>query len=46
MSMIDDIIPQIETIVLNTILAVYDKLDPANHLHNFEVFGYDFMVDD
>lgn len=30
----------------DTYRAVYGKLDPLKRLHGFEVFGYDFMIDE
>jgi len=32
--------------VQDTYRAVYGKLDPLKRLHGFEVFGYDFMIDE
>jgi hypothetical protein len=33
-------------VVLDTIQATYDKLDPKRRGHSFELFGYDFMIDE
>mmetsp|Transcript_5797 Transcript_5797/g.10331 ORF Transcript_5797/g.10331 Transcript_5797/m.10331 type:complete len:145 (-) Transcript_5797:22-456(-) len=46
-----DILSQIkvrprQNIVTMTMEAVYDKVDPQRHLSCFEVFGYDFLVDE
>lgn len=30
----------------DTIKAVYKKIDPKRHHHTFELFGYDFMIDE
>lgn len=30
----------------DTIRACYKILDPNQRLHSFEIFGYDFMLDD
>ena len=40
------VIPRIREIVTDTIRATYKKLDVNRHLHSFELFGYDFMIDD
>jgi tubulin monoglycylase TTLL3/8 len=46
-----DILPQIRVrprqhIVTMTMEAVAGKVDPRRYLSTFEVFGYDFMVDE
>ena len=41
-----DIFTQIERLITDTFRAVYNKMD-SNRLRNcFELFGYDFMIDD
>jgi hypothetical protein len=40
-----EIFPQIRELVTDTFRAVAHKLDCARRLHGFEVFGYDFMID-
>jgi hypothetical protein len=41
-----DIFTQIERLITDTFRAVYHKIDP-NRLHNtFELYGYDFMIDE
>ena len=30
----------------DTYKAVYGKLDPLKRMHCFEIFGYDFMIDE
>ena len=25
--------------------SVYTKISPRNQMHNFEIFGFDFMID-
>ena len=32
--------------VADTIRAVYGKIDPRRRVNTFEVYGYDFMLDD
>jgi hypothetical protein len=32
--------------VQDTYRAVYGKLDPSKRLQGFEIFGYDFMIDE
>ena len=40
-----DILAQIRKIVKDTIQAVYLKIDINKRAHSFEVFGYDFILD-
>ncbi|OMJ79072.1 hypothetical protein SteCoe_20973 [Stentor coeruleus] len=46
MSFFNDVIPKIKKIVKDTILAVFKKLDFRKRAHSFEVFGYDFLLDE
>lgn len=39
------ILPQLKSLVADTFLATYHKIDPSKKLHTFEVLGYDFMID-
>lgn len=39
------ILPQLKSLVADTFLATYQKIDPSKKLHSFEVLGYDFMID-
>ena len=41
-----DINSQIKTIITDSFRATYHKIDPNKKLHTFEVFGFDFMLDD
>jgi tubulin polyglutamylase TTLL1/tubulin monoglycylase TTLL3/8 len=41
-----EILPKLREIVRDTVQAVYLKLDPRRRMHTFEVFGYDFMLDE
>ena len=41
----NDILPPIKQIVLDTIIATYEKLNPTKKIQCFEVLGYDFMID-
>jgi tubulin monoglycylase TTLL3/8 len=41
-----DIFSQIERLVQDTFRAVYLKIDPQRLSHSFEIFGYDFMIDE
>ena len=41
-----DILTQIRNIVVHSIHAIFRKIDPSKRLHSFELFGYDFMVDE
>jgi tubulin--tyrosine ligase len=42
----ETILPKIQQIVVDSVRAVYSRLDPKDHIHNFELFGYDFMIDE
>ena len=35
-----------ERLVTDSFRAVYNKIDPGRLSHSFEVFGYDFMIDE
>jgi len=35
-----------KSLATDTIRAVYKKIDPKWHNHTFELFGYDFMIDE
>jgi hypothetical protein len=43
---LSDIIPKAKKIVEDTIKAVFTKIDPQRKQCSFEIFGYDFMLDD
>ena len=40
------ILTQIKDIIRKTYYATINKLNPHNNLNSFEIFGYDFMIDD
>lgn len=40
------ILGQIKKIMTDTIRATYKKIDPLRLQNSFELFGYDFMIDD
>ena len=40
------ILPQLKSLVKDSIQAVYLKLDKSHRLYSFEIFGYDFMLDE
>ncbi|OMJ85700.1 hypothetical protein SteCoe_12889 [Stentor coeruleus] len=42
----NDIQKKIKNIVRQSFKAVYDKIDQYKRLHSFELFGYDFMIDE
>lgn len=42
----NDILKKIKKTVRQSFKAVYDKIDPYKRLHSFELFGYDFMIDE
>lgn len=41
-----DILMKIKEIVQNSFYSVAEKIDPHKRLHCFELFGFDFMVDE
>lgn len=40
------IYPQMKSIAIDTVKATFNHLDPHRRHHSFELFGYDFMVDE
>ena len=42
---IEEILPLIKNIVQDSIKSVFLKLDPNHRAHAFEIFGYDFLLD-
>jgi hypothetical protein len=45
-SVYNDIIPQIKDLIVKSMYAVRKKLDPHRRKHTFELFGYDFILDE
>ena len=45
-SFTQQIVPQLKALVKDSLQAVYLKLDKSHRLYSFEVFGYDFMLDE
>ena len=43
---VEQIVPQMKKIASDSIKCVYNKIDPNKRHHSFEVFGYDFMIDE
>lgn len=41
-----DLFPRMERLVTDTFRAVYNKIDPQRNQNGFEIFGYDFMIDE
>ena len=41
-----DIYPRLRELVANTVRAVSSSLNPSRYEHCFELFGYDFMLDE
>ncbi|CDW81168.1 tubulin-tyrosine ligase family protein [Stylonychia lemnae] len=41
-----DFLPQIRTVIRDSFRAVESKIDPEKRHNTFEIFGYDFMIDD
>lgn len=46
MDFIKEVLPKIKGHISDTIRAVYRKLDPNRRQCSFEIFGYDFMLDE
>ncbi len=46
LNIVKDIVPQLKKIATDTIKAVSRKIDPARRHCSFEIFGYDFMIDE
>ena len=42
----EDVIPRIKKIVKDTVFAVYKKIDFRKRAYGFEIYGYDFLLDD
>ena len=43
---VNEVMPKIKVLVRDSIAATHRKLDPNNRQQTFEIFGYDFMVDE
>jgi hypothetical protein len=43
---VKDIVPKMKNMVQDTIKAVSRKVDPNRLNNTFEIFGYDFMIDE
>ena len=41
-----DLFPTMERLVTDSFRSVYNKIDPNRNKNAFEIFGYDFMIDD
>ena len=41
-----DLFPIMERLVTDSFRAVYKKIDPKRLVNSFEIFGYDFMIDE
>jgi len=46
LSIHSDLLPQMRALMTDTLRAVGTKINPRNIQHCFEVFGFDFMVDE
>jgi hypothetical protein len=42
----DDLVPQMKESVLKTFLAVRNRIDPNKRKYTFELFGFDFILDE
>lgn len=41
-----DLFPVMERLVTDSFRAVYEKIDPQRLQNSFEIYGYDFMIDE
>ena len=41
-----DLLPQIRHLVAESFRSVIFKIDPFRRVNSFEIFGFDFMIDD
>jgi Tubulin-tyrosine ligase family len=41
-----DLFPMMERLVTDSFRAVFNKIDPSRNKNAFEIFGYDFMIDE
>lgn len=41
----DEILPKMKEMAVDAAKSVYNKISPSNQMHNFEIFGLDFMID-
>jgi hypothetical protein len=41
-----DLFPRMERLVTDSFRAVYKSIDPNRNHNGFEIFGYDFMLDE
>jgi len=39
-------IPRIKDIIIDSFLSVKNQVNPNNRKNHFELFGYDFMIDE
>lgn len=42
----DHIIPRMKDLIIDSILSCIDTINPNNIKYSFELFGYDFMIDE
>ena len=42
----EDLVPRMKDIVIDTFLSVKTQINPNRRKNNFELFGYDFMIDE
>ena len=42
---VGEVLPEIKKIVKDTVMATFLKIDSKRRCHSFEIFGYDFLLD-
>ena len=42
----DDLIPVIKKLIVRSVFATKNLIDPMNRKNTFELFGYDFILDE
>jgi len=45
-SVYENLVPQMKDLIIKSMSAVRKKLDPYKRKHTFEMFGYDFILDE
>ena len=41
-----DVVPRMKDIIIDTFCGVKNQLNPGHRKNHFELFGYDFMIDE
>lgn len=41
-----DLVPRMKDIIIDSFMAVKNELNPSHRRNHFELFGYDFLIDE